>query len=279
MSSTSSQTGCHLYAFKSNYKTTAILIAAAFADETVTLEPSFDYGRLSQTPEFQRMSPLKKVRALMLGPCLSRLTLMAARDGCPLVSQLYDGWSLVSQLQVPVLVTSLGEPIFGASSIAWYFGTLGNSLVPTRPYQQALTQQYVSLANQDMYAAITSWTYPVLGYLEYSPEILARTQAAAWVQLNYLNDVLKERTFLCTDSVTLADVVIFCLLQHVYEKFLDATDRGKLVNLTAWMERCSHLPQVAGAVGKLEFCNVPIKHDPHRYKTLQPKIQNYLKSH
>eukprot|EP00045_Choanoeca_perplexa_P002719 m.26154 g.26154 ORF g.26154 m.26154 type:complete len:241 (-) comp11664_c0_seq1:79-801(-) len=240
MSSTSSQTGCHLYAFKSNYKTTAILIAAAFADETVTLEPSFDYGRLSQTPEFQRMSPLKKV---------------------------------------PVLVTSLGEPIFGASSIAWYFGTLGNSLVPTRPYQQALTQQYVSLANQDMYAAITSWTYPVLGYLEYSPEILARTQAAAWVQLNYLNDVLKERTFLCTDSVTLADVVIFCLLQHVYEKFLDATDRGKLVNLTAWMERCSHLPQVAGAVGKLEFCNVPIKHDPHRYKTLQPKIQNYLKSH
>ncbi|EDQ87155.1 uncharacterized protein MONBRDRAFT_38106 [Monosiga brevicollis MX1] len=223
-----------LYGFDNHPRTEVVLVAAKFAQKEVELRskhPEFDFPAALHTPEFQQRFPLQTV---------------------------------------PALVTEHGEPIFGELAIATYYAALNNKcLLPERAYDQGLVQQFLTLTQLELFPALSAWMFPIQGYLPYDAEDVARSRGEADRILKYLNDLLSERTFLCANRMTLADVVIGCHLRPLFQQFLDASARASLAHLTAWFERLIARPEFQDVVGAVTFCETPLAYDDNRASELQ----------
>mgnify|MGYP003511228921 CR=1 FL=1 len=69
-----------------------------------------------------------------------------------------------------------------------------------------------------------------------------------------MDSILKTKTYIVGDSLTLADLSIAGSLQAGFKLFIDPKTRGQFPHLTRWFSNISSLPPFIKAFDKTEFC-------------------------
>lgn len=108
-------------------------------------------------------------------------------------------------------------------------------------------------SDNELLPAVAQWVYPILGIIPSNP---AATAAKADLSklLSLLNKHLLSRTFLVSERVTLADVVLACSLLPAYQVVLDESNRKPYVNVNRWFNTCVNQPQFRRVLGDVKLC-------------------------
>ena len=73
--------------------------------------------------------------------------------------------------KVPAFVSADGQALYEASAIAQYVAGASDALATKCAYESALVQQYVSLAENEVYPASCTWVYPTFGIIQYNKTV------------------------------------------------------------------------------------------------------------
>ena len=84
-----------------------------------------------------------------------------------------------------------------------------------------------------------------------APQQAAASRQAVLQWLERLDAVLRDRTYLVGERVSLADVALCCALLPAFTGALDARQRGRLVCVTRWFRTVVHQPAAAAVLGEL----------------------------
>ncbi|XP_051123526.1 elongation factor 1-gamma 2-like [Andrographis paniculata] len=151
-----------------------VLIAAEYCGVKIDLVKDFQMGVSNKTPEFIKMNPMGKV---------------------------------------PVLETPDG-PIFESNAIARYVARLNPNapLFGSSAIEYGQIEQWIDFSATEIDANIGNWLFPRRGYRVYLPPAEEAAIASLKRALGALNTYLASNTYLVGHGVTLADIVMVCVL-------------------------------------------------------------------
>lgn len=217
-----------LHTYPENFRAYKALIAAQYSGADVKVAPNFVFGETNKSDDFLRKFPAGKVPAF------------ESSDG-------------------KVLLTE-------SNAIAYYVASpsLRGGELPT----QARVWQWASWADSELLPASCAWVFPYLGIMQFNKQNVERAKSDLLAALRVLDAHLLTRTFLETERVTLADIIVFTTLLHAFQHVLDPQVRSEIVNVQRWFLTLAHQPQVAAVVGELSLCAAPPQYDPKKYQEL-----------
>ncbi|KAI5638215.1 elongation factor 1 gamma, conserved domain-containing protein [Phthorimaea operculella] len=218
-----------IYTYPENFRAYKALIAAKYSGTDLKVASNFVFGETNKSDEFLKKFPAGKVPAY----------------------ESADGKVLLSE----------------SNAIAYYVANaaLRGADAPT----QARIWQWVSWADSELLPASCAWVFPFLGIMQFNKVNVERAKADLLAALRVLDGHLLTRTFLVTERVTLADIVVFTTLLHAYQHVLDPSIRSGLANVSRWFLTMAHQPQVSAVVGSLTLCAAPPTYDPKKFNELQ----------
>lgn len=171
--------------------------------------------------------------------------------------------------KVPAFETSEGHCIYESNAIAYYVANA--QLRGTSELDAALVQQYVNLADHEILPAAATWVFPTLGLIQYNKQSTDKAMEDVKKCMSLLNEVLKTRTFLAGERVTLADISVGCTLFMLYQQVMDPAFRGPYVNVNRWFVTLVNQPQFKKVIGEVKLCTTMAKFDPKKFAELHPK--------
>ncbi|KCV68183.1 hypothetical protein H696_05112 [Fonticula alba] len=193
-----------LYSSAANPRALKALIAAKYVGKTVD-QPAFNFPADLQTDEMKELFPMAKM---------------------------------------PVFKTPCGKPLFESNAIAFYLAAQDESvgLLGATAYEKGLVQTFMSFADNEIVGHLATLLYPIFGIRAYDKD--AHNAAASGLRrsLNALEKWLTTRTYLASEQVTLADIVLFCTLLPLYKMYLDTITRAPFVNLNRWFNTILNQP-------------------------------------
>ncbi|CAG9788458.1 unnamed protein product [Diatraea saccharalis] len=223
-----------LYTYPENFRAYKVLIAAQYSGAKVTVAPNFVFGETNKSEEFLKKFPAGKVPAF------------ESADG-------------------KVLLTE-------SNAIAYYVSDA--KLRGGDAETQARVWQWASWADSELLPASCAWVFPYLGIMQFNKQNVERAKADLLAALQVLDAHLLTRTFLVTERVTLADVVVYCTLLHAFTHVLEPALRSALVNVTRWFLTVAHQPQVRAALAASTspaLCTAAPVYDPKKFQELTGK--------
>ncbi|XP_005178105.1 elongation factor 1-gamma [Musca domestica] len=170
--------------------------------------------------------------------------------------------------KVPAFETSDGKFLSESNAIAYFLASeqlRGGKC----PFAQAQVQQWLSFADNEIVPASCALVFPLLGIMPQQKGNTAKQDVE--VVLNLLNKKFLESTYLVGERITLADIVVFCSLLHVYQYVLDAASRKPYTNLNRWFNTILNQKQVKAVVGNYSLCDKALVFDPKKYAEFQAK--------
>jgi glutathione S-transferase len=141
--------------------------------------------------------------------------------------------------ETPVLELDSGATIAQSSAILWYLAE-GTPFLPARRLERALVQQWLAFEQERVMGGIGG---PRFRRLTGRPEVAGRLAIGAQA-LVLLDAHLRERSWLVSDSPSIADVAVFGYGHVAHEAGLAPGEQVR-----AWFERIRALP---GFVADLE---------------------------
>ncbi|CAF4832029.1 unnamed protein product, partial [Pieris macdunnoughi] len=217
-----------LYTYPENFRAYKALIAAQYSAADVKVSPNFVFGETNKSQEFLKKFPAGKVPAY------------ESADG-------------------KVLLTE-------SNAIAYYVSNA--ALRGSDLKSQAAVYQWASWADSELLPASCAWVFPYLGIMQFNKQNVERAKSDLLAALKVLDDHLLTRTFLVTERVSLADIIVFCTLIHSFQYVLEPSLREPLVNVQRWFATVSQQPQVLAVVGPLGLCAAAPVYDPKKYQEL-----------
>lgn len=138
--------------------------------------------------------------------------------------------------------TTLTRPI----AIAWHLAP--QNLKGNNPLKQAEIQQWIYFAQNEI--------APIVGVCSAKAEKSKQERATEILHhlLGALNSTLFTRTYFVGESVSLADIFIYCALLPAYRSLLPPNSRATHRNLTRWFETLRNQPAINKVVGPFELC-------------------------
>jgi len=206
------------------YKAQKALIAAKF-NGLLLPSQKFDFAKEGKKPAFLAMNPMAKV---------------------------------------PFLETDMGC-IAQSNAIARFVarcradtGLYGNSFD-----DEGQIDTWMEFSTHELEVPLAVWLYPVLGLME-SPPAAATENAKKDVAkaLTVLENCLKVSPFLVGDFVSLADIVVVCVLKEAFARLFDPAFRKPYAKVTAWFELCCKMPQFSAVLGSVSLCKQVEKPQP-----------------
>lgn len=159
----------------------------------------------------------------------------------------------------PVVETPQGKKIGQAFAIASLFAREANqaALLGKSPFQQSQVEQFAAIAASSLAPASAVVEGVVFGTaksekFEVCLQSLKKDIAA-------IDKALQGKSFLVGDSLTVADVLVFCALISAYQLVLDAEFRKTTPNASQWFERVANLPEVRKRAGAVKACQIAVK--------------------
>ncbi|EGN94729.1 hypothetical protein SERLA73DRAFT_143587 [Serpula lacrymans var. lacrymans S7.3] len=158
--------------------------------------------------------------------------------------------------KIPALETADGFKLFEGAPIARYLSTLApnSNLLGTNDQEAALVDQWVHFAESEISTPNDIMWQMLNGYLTpYNKPIhntLAERQLRA---INTLETVLATRTFLVTERITLADIVVASSFQRAVGLAIDASARAKLPNTIRHFETLANQPKLKEIFGETTY--------------------------
>ncbi|XP_022113184.2 elongation factor 1-gamma isoform X2 [Pieris rapae] len=217
-----------LYTYPENFRAYKALIAAQYSAADVKVSPNFVFGETNKSQEFLKKFPAGKVPAY------------ESADG-------------------KVLLTE-------SNAIAYYVSN--EALRGSDLRSQAAVYQWASWADSELLPASCAWVFPYLGIMQFNKQNVERAKSDLLAALKVLDNHLLTRTFLVTERVSLADIIVFCTLIHSFQHVLEPSLREALVNVQRWFVTLSQQPQVLAVVGPIVLCAAAPVYDPKKYQEL-----------
>ncbi|KAG6454272.1 hypothetical protein O3G_MSEX008587 [Manduca sexta] len=227
-SETSTMAAGVLYTYPENFRAYKALIAAQYSGVDLKVSPDFVFGETNKSEAFLKKFPAGKVPAY------------ESADG-------------------KVLLTE-------SNAIAYYVSN--DALRGANRETQARVWQWASWADSELLPASCAWVFPYLGIMQFNKQNVERAKADLLGALRVLDAHLLTRTFLVTERVSLADIVVFSTLLHAFRHVLEPALRSELVNVTRWWRTVAAQPQVAAVVGDAPLCAEPPHYDPKKFQEL-----------
>ncbi|KAH8419106.1 hypothetical protein KR222_005109, partial [Zaprionus bogoriensis] len=169
--------------------------------------------------------------------------------------------------KVPAFETADGKYLTESNAIA-YFVANEQLRGGKCPFVQAEVQQWISFADNEIVPVSCAWVFPLLGIL---PQQNSNAKQDAVVVLQLLNKKLLDVTYLAGERITLADIVVFCSLLHLYEHVLDSSARSAYGNLNRWFLTILNQPQVQAVLKDYKLCEKALVYDPKKFAEFQAK--------
>lgn len=107
--------------------------------------------------------------------------------------------------------------------------------------------------------------------MPYNKNTVERAKDDVKQSLDYLNNYLLANTYLVGERLTLADIIVFTNLLHLYQYVLDAEFRQPFGNVTRWFNTILNQPQTLAVVKNFQLCTKAIEFDPKKYAEFQGK--------
>jgi len=206
------------------YKAQKALIAAKFNGLVLTAQ-KFDVAKEGKKPAFLAMNPVSKV---------------------------------------PFLETDMGC-IASSNAIARY---VARCRADTTLYGKCFDDEgqidtWLEFSTYELEVPIAILLYPVLGVME-QPPAAATKNAETDVKkaLQVLEDHLKTSPFLIGDFVSLADIVVVCVLREPFARIFDPAFRKPYSKVCAWFETCCNMAQFSAVLGAPKLCKQAEKPQP-----------------
>ncbi|RUS14795.1 hypothetical protein BC937DRAFT_93329 [Endogone sp. FLAS-F59071] len=211
-----------IYTFPNNPRVAKSLIAAAYNGLEVEL-PEFEMGKDNKTPEFLAKFPLGKVPA-------------------------FEGTD--------------GTLLFESGAIAYYIASYKDDtlLLGQTKSEAGLVQQWVHFSDNELTPNISTWTFPILGFLPYNKPAHEKAVDSLRRALSLLDKHLLTRTYLVSERVTFADIVVATALIQPYTIVFDKEFRREYANVTRWFVTAVNQEQFKAVVGEVPLCEVAQKY-------------------
>ncbi len=147
------------------------------------------------------------------------------------------------------------------------------SLLGANKKEKALVQSLIATSDNEFNPIYTAWLYPIFGYAQYNEAATAQAKVNCKRTLAYFNNHLSTRTFLVGDRVTLADIVITCILMGFYKSVFDPEFIGEFKHVTRWFLTCINQPHFKSVLGEVELTKKAAVYDPKAaaIKPAEPK--------
>jgi elongation factor 1-gamma len=232
MTVTQAPIGIIHYVEEAVYKAQKAMVAAQFHGLKLTPQ-KFDIAKEGKKPAFLEMNPMSKV---------------------------------------PFLQTDTGC-IASSNAIARY---VARCRADTSLYGKCFDDEgqidtWMEFSTYDLEVPLAVWLYPVLGLME-APKLEVTENAKSDVKksLQVLEDRLKVSAFLVGDFVSLADIVVVCVLKEAFVRVFDPAFRKPFVKVCAWFELCCKMPQFKSVLGEVSLCKQAEKPIPVKYAAVAP---------
>ncbi|XP_041981300.1 elongation factor 1-gamma [Aricia agestis] len=217
-----------LYTYPENFRAYKALIAAQYSGTDLKVAPNFVFGETNKSDAFLKKFPAGKVPAY----------------------ESADGKTLLTE----------------SNAIAYYVANA--ALRGTDVASQAAIFQWASWADGELLPASCAWVFPYLGIMQFHKQNAERAKSDLLGALAVLDKHLLTRTFLVTERVTLADIIVFATLIHAFQTVLEPSLRSSLVNVQRWFLTLANQPQVLAVVGPIKLCAAAPVYDAKKYQEL-----------
>lgn len=170
---------------------------------------------------------------------------------------------------MPAFETADGKYLTESNAIAYF---LANEQLRGGkcPFVQAQVQQWISFADNEIVPVSCAWVFPLIGIM---PQQNSNAKQDAAVVLQQLNKKLLDSTYLAGERITLADIVVFSSLLHLYEHVLEPSARSAYGNLNRWFLTILNQPQVQAVLKDYKLCEKALVFDPKKYAEFQAKTK------
>uniref|UniRef100_T1JND6 Elongation factor 1-gamma n=1 Tax=Strigamia maritima TaxID=126957 RepID=T1JND6_STRMM len=154
--------------------------------------------------------------------------------------------------KVPAFETTDGRNVFESNAIAYYVGN--EQLRGTSPIDQALIQQWINVADNEILPSSCTWVFPCFGIMQYNKQATDRAKDDIKRVLALLNNHLSTRTYLVGERITQADITMCCALLQLYEYVLEPAFRDQFVNTNRWFATLINQPEFKKVLGERKLC-------------------------
>lgn len=146
-----------------------------------------------------------------------------------------------------------------SAAIAYFFAD-ENLKGGKNELNQAEVLQWLFWGEEDLLPAIFNHVFPILGLMPAKKN----EKSEIFPVLEKLNKVLKLKTFLVGERISLADISLSLNLVLLFERGLLKEDREKFPYLLRWFETIIHQKNVQDVIGEIKFCQQLKSLDPEQ---------------
>lgn len=171
--------------------------------------------------------------------------------------------------KVPAFETACGKYLLESNAIAYFLAN--KQLRGSDDFQQAEIQQWISFADNEILPASCAWVFPLLGIMPFNKTAAQNAKEDVNFALGVLNKKLIHNTYLVGERISLADIIVFCNLLHLYQYVLEPSLRAPFGSVTRWFTTILNQPQVKQVIKSFELCSKTLEFDPKKYAEFQAK--------
>ncbi|KAI9317107.1 hypothetical protein BX666DRAFT_2027201 [Dichotomocladium elegans] len=154
--------------------------------------------------------------------------------------------------------------LFESNAIAYYVALQkgDHALLGTTPVEKAKIMQWAFFSDNEITANTFAWIGPLLGYAPYVKPAVDGAIERYKRALDMLNKVMVNKTYLVSETVTFADIVVACALVPTFTMVMDKPLRDQYKNVTRYFTTVIGKPHFKAVLGEIKLCETPLKYTP-----------------
>jgi elongation factor 1-gamma len=163
--------------------------------------------------------------------------------------------------KVPSAETAEGLPLVESGAIARHVARINPSagLFGASFYQGSLVDQWIDFASFEIEALGPKWLWMVRGYYPYNAETFNQGKEAFAKVAKVLDNHLIANTFVTGDTITLADITLFCVLYSYFTNVItQAVAEKEWPSIVRWWNTLAIQPQFKAVVPNPEFVKAEV---------------------
>lgn len=149
--------------------------------------------------------------------------------------------------------------------------TYNKALLGSNDWEQALVNQWVQFAHQEITRYSKSIIYPIFGFYEYNSVQATKDLAEIKEWLKNLDKHLDGSDFIVGNAYTIADLEVFYAIRGYFQMVFTEDVRKGLPNLTSWFSKLAANPHIVSSYGRTLLCKVA-----QPYPKLTSGLVNFL---
>lgn len=103
------------------------------------------------------------------------------------------------------------------------------------------------------------WAKTLAGVEPYVKDVIDNAKADVKEKMLFLEEKLKDKEYLVDNSLSMADICMFCMLVKPYTLCFYPEYRVSFTHVTEWFSRINNIPEVESVVGKIKLCEKEVE--------------------